>query len=156
MTRSSTSLLLGFVTLLVFVSSASAVDYTFTGSVFNTLGDPIEDESVDILYEYQFEGIVLHEGRATVTSISDGSFSLTTDITNIWGDGAIVYVEAWATCRAEERHCAAAYPGTANFIGRFEFQHSKPGYPDDPFDDIGKSNGDVESATWSAIKACFR
>lgn len=156
MNISPIKLIAGPILLLVLVSSASAVDYTFTGTVFNTIGVPIDGESVDVRYVYQFEGIVLHEGRATVLTNSSGAFSLTRDITNIWGDGDIVYVEAWATCRTEEKHLDAAYPGTPNFIGRFEFQHTKPGGPDDPFTDIGKSKGNVEPVSWSAVKARFQ
>jgi len=143
-------------------SSSPGIDFTFTGESHTTLGFPMADEPALVRYVYHFEGVAVpHEGRATVYTDMNGFFSLTRDITNTWGDGEMLYVEAWAFIRDQEKYIAEAYPSVENFIGGFIFQHPKPEefdeLPDQPFVTIAaEPTVGPDMVSWGRIKVLFR
>lgn len=92
-----------------------------------------------------------------MTTGENGEFTLLRDISNIWGEGPLLTVVAWAWARDEVRYLDAAFPGVPNFIGTFHFPGPRP-LDINVEESFCKSFGDstVSEFTFDAFKAQYR
>lgn len=160
MKRTNYFLVAVLVAVLAASSSASAVMYTFGGDARCGVV-PLAGESVLVRYVYTFEGVIPHEGRVYCTTDANGHYEFDRDITNIWGDGALLSVVAWAWAREDEKYLANVVPSAPNYFEDFVFHCGKPSdiHPQGapaiaPSDSLsGSPRAEMQ---WGNIKALFR